>query len=214
MLSGFLITCLLVQEWRRQGSFSLKRFYWRRVLRSFQRCLWRWPPGLLGRCLKGVIASRLPGRCSAWQLTAPTSSLLFADWAAGGVRSLLVAFGRGTVLFDLADSPLAFASEGSSTRQIACLLLAALAAVNVYRPFLWSGHDSWVRLYFGPDTHADPILVGCALALLVDGKQVVLVGSKAVALAVLSVGIRRYASLGWLIASATKSHSYTAAGSH
>ena len=84
--------------------------------------------------------------------------------------------------------------KGLTSRQIACFLLAALATVNAYRPFLWSGHDSWVRLYFGPDTHADPILVGCALALLVEGKQVVMIGSKAVALAVL-LWVHPYASL-------------------
>ena len=33
VLSGFLITCLLVQEWEREGSISLKNFYIRRALR-------------------------------------------------------------------------------------------------------------------------------------------------------------------------------------
>src|SRR5260370_41474996 len=33
VLSGFLITSLLVEEWRRRGSISLTRFYLRRGLR-------------------------------------------------------------------------------------------------------------------------------------------------------------------------------------
>ena len=41
VLSGFLITYLLMQEWRERGSLSLKRFYWRRVCASFRPCSWR-----------------------------------------------------------------------------------------------------------------------------------------------------------------------------
>ena len=33
VLSGFLITVLLLEEWQRGGSISLKSFYWRRILR-------------------------------------------------------------------------------------------------------------------------------------------------------------------------------------
>src|SRR5438128_2606560 len=33
VLSGFLITCLLLQEWQQRGSISLRRFYIRRALR-------------------------------------------------------------------------------------------------------------------------------------------------------------------------------------
>jgi peptidoglycan/LPS O-acetylase OafA/YrhL len=33
VLSGFLITCLLLQEWQEHGSISLRRFYIRRALR-------------------------------------------------------------------------------------------------------------------------------------------------------------------------------------
>src|SRR5882724_5441391 len=33
VLSGFLITCLLIQEWRQTGGISLRAFYARRALR-------------------------------------------------------------------------------------------------------------------------------------------------------------------------------------
>ena len=33
VLSGFLITALLLEEWQSKGAISLKGFYWRRVLR-------------------------------------------------------------------------------------------------------------------------------------------------------------------------------------
>src|SRR5689334_3181586 len=33
VLSGFLITALLLEEWQGTGAISLKGFYWRRVLR-------------------------------------------------------------------------------------------------------------------------------------------------------------------------------------
>ena len=33
VLSGFLITCLLINEWQQTGSVSLRRFYARRALR-------------------------------------------------------------------------------------------------------------------------------------------------------------------------------------
>ena len=39
VLSGFLITALLIEEWEQTGDVSLKSFYWRRALRLI--------PGLL-----------------------------------------------------------------------------------------------------------------------------------------------------------------------
>src|ERR1043165_6922122 len=33
VLSGFLITALLIEEWQYNGEISLKGFYWRRILR-------------------------------------------------------------------------------------------------------------------------------------------------------------------------------------
>jgi peptidoglycan/LPS O-acetylase OafA/YrhL len=55
VLSGFLITCLLVEEHARTGRISLKNFYTRRVLRLFP-ALWL----LLGVCLYQALFTDLP----------------------------------------------------------------------------------------------------------------------------------------------------------
>jgi peptidoglycan/LPS O-acetylase OafA/YrhL len=39
VLSGFLITCLLVEEWEKAASINLKNFYGRRILRLFPALL-------------------------------------------------------------------------------------------------------------------------------------------------------------------------------
>src|SRR5690349_415513 len=76
VLSGFLITTLLVQEWQTKGSIDLRRFYYRRVLRLM--------PALLAVILASAFLMLLFGsaheQADTWR--GIWSSLLYvSNWA-------------------------------------------------------------------------------------------------------------------------------------
>jgi peptidoglycan/LPS O-acetylase OafA/YrhL len=52
-----------------------------------------------------------------------------------------------------------------SPRRLSLSLAAAASAIAVYRVGLLSLGVSHERIYFAPDTHADPIIIGCLLAV-------------------------------------------------
>jgi peptidoglycan/LPS O-acetylase OafA/YrhL len=51
-------------------------------------------------------------------------------------------------------------------RSILVGVLVAAAAAALWRAHLWHGPADVKRVYYGPDTRADSLLIGCALALL------------------------------------------------
>jgi peptidoglycan/LPS O-acetylase OafA/YrhL len=188
VLSGFLITCLLLEEWQREGAIRLKAFYVRRVLRLF-------PALFVALAVWALWAAYQSGDTGLIPRTV-CAVLLYCT-------NLVLAFGGLTALAGFAHSWSLSAEEqfyliwpaclwfllrrGFSRRTIVCLLLGLVAAVNLYSPLLWEGNGSWVRLYFGPDTHSAPLLIGCAAALLFHSRGWSFVGWRAFVLGVLFV---------------------------
>ena len=188
VLSGFLITCLLVQEWRERGSVSLKGFYWRRILRLF--------PALFAALLVWAVWA-LCRHVDVWAVgEAVLVVVCYGTNIVTAFSSLkLVGFGHSWSLSAEEQFYLVWPAvllvllrRGWSPRRIGCLSLLAALAVNVYRACLWSGHDSWIRLYFGPDTHADPLLIGCAIGLLIQNWPVTMTRRGILTLALLFAG--------------------------
>jgi peptidoglycan/LPS O-acetylase OafA/YrhL len=169
VLSGFLITALLIEEWEDTGEISLKGFYWRRVLRLV--------PALLV-----VLAS----------LYLLAAFFLSATEASDTRRSLPVAF------FYASDFALAFfqlrlgalqhtwslAIEehfylvwplflvaalklGASRKRLVVITLTLAVVSAVHRAVLHNLGASPVRTYYGIDTRADALLIGCATAMCV-----------------------------------------------
>ena len=158
VLSGFLITRLMLDERERTGRVNFRNFYARRARRLL--------PGL-GLLLMAVAA----------YLLASHQSLMPVVLAAG--YSANIANATGHSLGNL-DHMWTLSLEEQfyllwpmlmplvARRRNPALVLTIAAAVSAAsRSGLWlSGAPFW-RVYYGPDTRADAILIGCALAFVV-----------------------------------------------
>jgi len=176
VLSGFLITTLLVEEWQQRGSISLRHFYLRRALRLFPGLFtllllygltnwWRLPPDeavahyweiLVAACyvsnwhtLHGV---NMTGLGHTWSLSAEEQFYLL--WPAGLCAMLALRLSR---------------------RRIVQLVWAGIAACVLLRMGMYQMHRgspgekavAIARMCAGLDTRADSLLVGCLLGLVV-----------------------------------------------
>lgn len=167
VLSGFLITWLLLGEHRATGAVRLRSFYARRVLRL--------APALFLLVAAVLLYAALAPHPVATQGLASgvVGTLLY-------VSDLQAATGHVPVLglvehtwslsieehFYLLWPPLLLLLLRRAPRAAlpVTLLLAAVSAVLA--PLLWRGDSSVARLYYGPDVRAQALLLGCALALL------------------------------------------------
>lgn len=160
VLSGLLITWLLLQEEERTGQISLKGFFLRRSLRIF--------PAFWAYCLVGVVAMRLLHWPQSWG-SILSNVLYVSNWhAALGYREPGV-FGHTWSLaieeqFYLAWPPL-FVLLGRRRGVRLTALLVAIAAIHAtrlttywpWRSGAWEGMATHLR--------ADALLVGCAAAV-------------------------------------------------
>lgn len=172
VLSGYLITTILLREQRSSGTIHLGRFYARRFLRLAPALgLFVFVTYAVTQWIDPGLAGWLTGR---WALA-----------ALGYVVNLLIAFGREyplgvvSICWSLAQEeqfyllwPLTL--RGLLRRQwsrggVAMVLGLLISASVALRFFLVSRHaadpDLWLRVYFGPDTRAEALLFGCLLAL-------------------------------------------------
>jgi len=167
VLSGFLITALLVQAYDPTSGIGLKNFYFRRALRLL--------PALFALMLF----------CAAYALLfQPTDKanttfegILFtlfyvANWAQvppfpGGIGALSHAWSLSVeeqfyiiwplmllVLLKLQSKTLVFLILG--------LLIGSSILLNIW---FWHAEAPYLRMYFGTDTRANEILIGCVAAL-------------------------------------------------
>jgi peptidoglycan/LPS O-acetylase OafA/YrhL len=168
VLSGFLITTLLLEEHAREGRLSLKRFYGRRARRLL--------PALLAMLAVTGIVLVATGTESAFQ---ETVAFIFR---ASYISNFLIAFTGGGVglgfvhLWSLAQEEqfyvlwplilLVFLRRRTSPWRVVILLAAAIVVLNLQRILVIDGGAPWRRVWFAPDTHSDPILFGCAAAVV------------------------------------------------
>jgi peptidoglycan/LPS O-acetylase OafA/YrhL len=159
VLSGFLITTLLLEERVATGTISLRSFYRRRAARLV--------PGLV--VMLAVYAIVAQG-AHAWALLAgltyTTNIANLVDtnaipWSLGHLWSL-----AQEEQFYLLWPPLLLLL----TRMRSALLPQALGllilAVFLEKVALMGMGASLERVYFAPDTHAEPILIGCLFGAL------------------------------------------------
>jgi peptidoglycan/LPS O-acetylase OafA/YrhL len=167
VLSGFLITGLLVSEFDRNGSISMRNFYMRRVLRL--------GPALACFLLGCLLVSAYTREITiARQLKLIAIALLYStNWR--------MAFGWDQVL-----DPTAIIWSLSIEEQFylvwplllsVCLaigirrsfiiggLAVAIAGILIHRNVLLNAGVDFTRLYYGSDTRADALLAGCLVAL-------------------------------------------------
>ena len=171
-LSGFLITSLHLDEWSRRSKIQLAAFWGRRARRLL-------PALLLLLLVLGAARSLLPGSYSDLRADALSTLFYVGNWH-------LIASGSNYFAQSWATSPLTHTwslaieeqfylvwplvlvvvlkRRGTRTLLAVCLagaLASALEMMLLYR----SGAGS-SRLYYGTDTHAQSLLVGAALAVV------------------------------------------------
>jgi peptidoglycan/LPS O-acetylase OafA/YrhL len=168
VLSGFLITRLLLEERELTGHVALLRFYLRRILRLFPAlvvvslacaiyaAIWL-PHDQLVRTLHDVFATATYHMNWVQALhRQPPFGLLDHAWSLSIEEQFYV-------LWPLV---LIGAHRLGGVRGVAVAALAGALASAALRLALIHHGSPDIRVYFGLDTHADGLLMGCALAAL------------------------------------------------
>jgi peptidoglycan/LPS O-acetylase OafA/YrhL len=164
-LSGFLITALLLEERDRTGRTSMRSFYLRRARRLF--------PALA--TFLGILAA-LATAFTYRLLAAPSdfiaTALYVQNWhliSGADYSGLSHAWSLSIEEQFYIVWPVAFIGLARFGRHVLGYAAAAgiLAAVGL-RLILWNGGAGAERVYFGTDTRADNLLIGCLLAVVVS----------------------------------------------
>jgi peptidoglycan/LPS O-acetylase OafA/YrhL len=171
VLSGFLITSLLLQEWSHRHSISLKDFYIRRVLRL--------GPGLAAYLLSlGAYAFVFLKKEDALDIYLGIALTL--SYVSNWVIALKPDFPLGilAITWSLAVEeqfylvwPLILSlllTLKLNRNWIFIALVLGIVSVAVNRALLWEAGASVRRLYYATDTHADGLLMGCLVGCLVS----------------------------------------------
>lgn len=164
VLSGFLITSLLINEWDRRSRIFVRGFYVRRALRLF--------PALAAAILLALALGHLP-----------LASLPFVVFYVGDIARTLHVNGLGSLSPTWSLSveeqfyllwPLiliAVLRRGLQRERVAALLAVLGLADMVYRAALLSTGAGYIpRVTTGPDTRVDGLLIGCALAFWIASR--------------------------------------------
>jgi peptidoglycan/LPS O-acetylase OafA/YrhL/lysophospholipase L1-like esterase len=173
VISGYLITSLLLREFRRGGHVRLGRFWVRRARRLLPAV------GVLIAVTMVLAAIFEPDRIDQLRGDAIASLAYFANWHfVLGDQSYFEQFQRPSLfthLWSLSVEeqfylfwPLLFAAGMKlfgRTRLLLGVLAGALASVALAWLLFEPGGDA-SRLYYGTDTHAVGLLAGVALALV------------------------------------------------
>ncbi len=164
VLSGFLITWLLLNESEETGSVSVKNFYIRRALRIFPAFYVFWFVSLGFHLLtRGSLnhAGWVDYLMSFLYLSdyrhTPTHMhpLLGHTWSLSVEEQFYLIW------------PLTFLLFRRDLRKLTWILVALIGAVYVYRNILFFGfHVGEGHLHFAFDSRADHLFIGCLLAVL------------------------------------------------
>jgi peptidoglycan/LPS O-acetylase OafA/YrhL len=169
VLSGFLITALLVQEWEGRQTISLRRFYIRRARRLL--------PALAAAVAGvGLIYVALPhvSRGLGFGLSLAAVAGYAGNWVAAfssgrplGLLSHTWSLAIEEQFYIVWPALLVFALRRRCPRALLGMLLLGVAAMSALDRYLtWhGGHLAWA--YNRTDAHADGLLLGCATLLLV-----------------------------------------------
>lgn len=167
VISGFLITSLLIEENTAHGNISLRAFYMRRALRLL--------PAVFAAIIFTLFIAFLTGSFTAVGVTPirlASTLFYFNNWLQALVNDtpwFLTHFWSLSIeeqfylIWPLALIALLRRQRRAALWIVVCAItLSWLLKAGLY----WSG-ASWQRLYHGSDTRADALLVGCLLSLLI-----------------------------------------------
>jgi peptidoglycan/LPS O-acetylase OafA/YrhL len=166
VLSGFLITTLLLEEHEAMGRISIRRFYGRRARRLLPALFVLMTPFLLLAAVSAATTGSLRsplfvGLASTFTYT--SNIVVAADPSAVPAAMIhlwsLAAEEQFYIVWPLLVLILI---RAGGVRLVARALVVLLMFAVVYRLQLLLRGASIQRLYYAPDTHADSLMVGCA----------------------------------------------------
>jgi peptidoglycan/LPS O-acetylase OafA/YrhL len=174
VLSGYLITSLLLAEWHRTGSIRLGRFWAARVRRLVPALLLALTGvGLLCLVLDPAMLSAVRGDALAtlgyvmnWRLVAQSTSY-FAQFTTSPLQHAWSLAIEEQYYLVWPVVVLLFLRWRPSTRAFLAATLGLAAASAAWMVMIHSPGQDPSRLYFGTDTRAQSLLVGSALAAAV-----------------------------------------------
>ncbi|MEK6284389.1 MAG: acyltransferase [Acidobacteriota bacterium] len=162
VLSGFLITWLLLKENDRNGTISLGAFYKRRTLRIFPAfyVYWLIMVALLLETGRTVL---WPHAWSALFYTSNYYNAINGDPNNGFSHTWSLAIEEQFYLL----WPFVFLLLRRNLRKLTAFLIGLIGAVWIYRAVLCYGfHVDQAYIYAAFDTRLDELMVGCLLAVL------------------------------------------------
>jgi peptidoglycan/LPS O-acetylase OafA/YrhL len=164
VLSGFLITGLLLDEHAATGSVSLRRFYLRRTLRIFPAYY-----AMLGvMALTGWVGGgQLPPGQWWYALTYTLNYAYALDWQPASVLAFTWSLGIEEQFYLLWPGLVLLALRRGWP--LGRILVAVLVITVVHRIWLVDHGTGWRYLYNALDTRADLLAAGCLLAVLWRG---------------------------------------------
>lgn len=165
VLSGFLITALLLKEQHKTGKISLKAFYRRRILRLLP-ALW-----LL------LVVHYMYARVSNYDMEIERESIISIftfslNFRMDNILTARVSPGLTQMWsFSIEEQfyliwPLIVILLLPLTRKLrttSIVLITAIIIIGLNRFRLWSNGESWLRIYTHTDTRADSLFLGCLL---------------------------------------------------
>jgi peptidoglycan/LPS O-acetylase OafA/YrhL len=168
VISGYLITRLLLQERARTGRVNFRRFYARRLARLG-------PALVLAATVTAVWLIAIAEPLSSWwaglvgSLTY-TTDLVLAVWGNDTVSTYFQwswSLGVEELFYLVWPVALLILAKWRRFAWVVAVLLTAIAGCWLLRAVLISTGGAHDRFYFAPDTNADALLLGTLLALLV-----------------------------------------------
>lgn len=168
VLSGALITTLLVREYDATGTIDLRQFYLRRLTRLYPALLvvlafcvvytaWRWPPAMAAEVRKDSLYTLL--YVSNWVNITRPRRLLSTTWSLSIEEWFY--FVWPVVLRGLMRM-----KERAGYRPVVLFLVLVVFACLARRFELTEiEFHSYRRVYFGLDTRVDALALGCLVAI-------------------------------------------------
>ena len=168
VLSGFLITTLLLEEHARSGRISIRGFYLRRARRLLPALFALLAPFVLIGGLTAALTGSFPSSLFLGvgaALTYTSNIVVAADPSALPAALIHLWSLAAEEQFYIVWPPLLLVLiRRGGIRLLGRALGVLLVVALLYRLQLLLRGASIERIYYGPDTHADSLLIGCAFA--------------------------------------------------
>ena len=160
VISGFLITWLLLQERQQTGTTSLKTFYLRRAFRIFPAFYVCWTVFVLWQVLHhrsilwGQAVASLFYVCNYYQgLNGYPTTMLSRSWSLGVEEQFYLLW------------PFLFAKLAGNRPRLLKILILIIGAIWAVRALLYLVGVPEYYLYTAFECRADAIFIGCAMAI-------------------------------------------------